>query len=54
MEAIFAALEAEGTDWAEGQMKMLRSKSPQSLKVSLRQMRAGARMVNFAEVMMPE
>lgn len=51
VEAIFAALEAEGTDWAEGQLKMLRSKSPQSLKVSLRQMRAGAGMASFAEVM---
>ncbi|MBN8552945.1 MAG: enoyl-CoA hydratase/isomerase family protein [Caulobacterales bacterium] len=54
VEAIFAALENERTDWAQGQLKMLRTKSPQSLKVSLRQMRAGARMTTFAEVMAME
>jgi len=54
VEAIFAALEAERTDWADGQLKMLRSKSPQSLKVSLRQMRCGAQMTTFAEVMAME
>lgn len=54
VEEIFAALAAEGSDWAEAQLKMLRSKSPQSLKVSLRQMRAGAKMATFAEVMAME
>ena len=54
VEAVFAALAAEGSDWAEAQLKMLRSKSPQSLKVSLRQMRAGAKMATFAEVMTME
>jgi enoyl-CoA hydratase len=54
VEEIFAALDADGSDWAEAQLKMLRSKSPQSLKVSLRQMRAGAKMATFAEVMTME
>jgi len=54
VEAIFGALEAEGTDWAQSQLEMLRSKSPQSLKVSLRQMRAGACMATFADVMAME
>lgn len=54
VEAIFAALEAERTDWAQAQLKMLRTKSPQSLKVSLRQMRAGAKMADFADVMTME
>lgn len=54
VEAIFVALEAEGTEWAEAQLAVLRTKSPQSLKVSLRQMRAGAKMATFAEVMVME
>ena len=54
VEDIFAALAAEGTDWAEAQLAMLKTKSPQSLKISLRQMRAGAEMATFAEVMAME
>ena len=54
VEEIFAALEAEGTEWAEAQLAMLKTKSPQSLKISLRQMRAGAAMASFAEVMAME
>lgn len=54
VEAIFAALEAEGTEWAEAQLAALKTKSPQALKVSLRQMRAGAKMATFAEVMAME
>jgi enoyl-CoA hydratase/carnithine racemase len=54
MEAIFAALEADGGEWAGKELKRLRTKSPQSMKVTLRQLRAGGRMTDFAEVMAME
>jgi enoyl-CoA hydratase len=50
-EEIFAALEAEGSDWAAAQLATLMTKSPQSLKVTLRQLRLGAAMPSFAENM---
>ena len=34
-----AALAADGSDWAMAQLKSLKTKSPQSLKVTLRQLR---------------
>ncbi len=54
VEAILAALEADGSDWALAQLATLRTKSPQSLKVTLRQLRAGRAMNVFAEVMAME
>lgn len=42
MAAILAALEAEGTDWARGQVAVLRRMSPTSLCVSLELIRRGA------------
>lgn len=54
VEAIFEALEADGSDWALAQLAILRTKSPQSLKVTLRQLRAGRAMTDFAEVMAME
>jgi enoyl-CoA hydratase len=54
MEEIFAALEADGGEWAAGQLAILKTKSPQSLKVSLRQMRTGAKLASFAETMAME
>jgi enoyl-CoA hydratase len=51
VEAIFAALEADGSDWALAQLATLKTKSPQSLKVTLRQLRLGAAMPSFAENM---
>lgn len=54
MEEIVAALEADGSEWAQKELATLNTKSPQSLKVSLRQMRTGARMASFAEVMAME
>ena len=54
VEEIFAALEGEGTEWAQAQLATLNTKSPQAMKVSLRQMRAGAKMKTFAEVMAME
>ena len=49
-----AALEAhyakgnDGGDWANAQLASLRTKSPQALKVTFRQMREGAKMASFA------
>ncbi|WP_339914886.1 enoyl-CoA hydratase/isomerase family protein [uncultured Brevundimonas sp.] len=54
VEAIFAALEADGSDWALAQLKTLKTKSPQSLKVTLRQLRTGATLTSFAENMAME
>ncbi len=42
VEAIVAALEAEGTDWAAGQIATLKRMSPTSLKVTLAAIRRGA------------
>jgi enoyl-CoA hydratase len=54
VEEIFAALEADGSDWALSQLATLRTKSPQSLKVTLRQLRLGATLSSFAENMAME
>jgi enoyl-CoA hydratase len=51
VEAIFGALEADGSDWALAQLATLKTKSPQSLKVTLRQLRLGAAMPSFADNM---
>ena len=48
VEEIFAALEADGSDWASTQLASLKTKSPQSLKVTLRQLRLGANQPSFA------
>ena len=49
MEEIIAALRADGSDWATRELATLKTKSPQALKVSLRQMRTGAVLASFAE-----
>lgn len=54
VEEIFAALEADGSDWALAQLAVLKTKSPQSMKVSLRQLRTGARLESFADNMAME
>ena len=54
VEAIFAALEADGSDWALAQLATLKTKSPQSLKVTLRQLRTGAALTSFADNMAME
>lgn len=55
VEDIFAALEgASDHDWPRQQLETLKSKSPQTLKVALRQIRAGAQMTSFSEVMAME
>ncbi|MFN3931234.1 MAG: enoyl-CoA hydratase/isomerase family protein [Brevundimonas sp.] len=54
VEAIFAALEADSSDWALTQLAALKTKSPQSLKVTLRQLRTGAALESFADNMAVE
>ncbi|MEQ1707588.1 MAG: enoyl-CoA hydratase/isomerase family protein [Terricaulis sp.] len=54
VEAIVAALEADGSDWAKAQLATLRTKSPQTLKVTFRQLREGAKMASFADEMRQE
>ncbi|MDX2236409.1 MAG: enoyl-CoA hydratase/isomerase family protein [Hyphomonadaceae bacterium] len=54
VEAIVAALAADGGAWAAAQLETLRAKSPQTLKVALRQVREGARCAAFADVMRME
>ncbi|MGE0597795.1 MAG: enoyl-CoA hydratase/isomerase family protein [Hyphomonadaceae bacterium] len=54
VEAILAALDAEPSDWCKAQAATLRTKSPQALKVTFRQMREGAAMANFTDEMRSE
>ncbi|MBI1252596.1 MAG: enoyl-CoA hydratase/isomerase family protein [Alphaproteobacteria bacterium] len=54
VEEIFAALERSGDDWAGKQLEALRTKSPQTMKVALRQLREGACCVTFADNMRME
>lgn len=53
-EDILAALESDGSDWAQKELAALRSKSPQTCKVSLRQLAEGAKAETFAENMVIE
>lgn len=57
VEEIFESLMAAGTDgdgWPQQQLATMRGKSPQTLKVALRQLRTGARCATFAENMAME
>jgi enoyl-CoA hydratase len=54
VEAIAAALEADGSGWAKAQRAALATKSPQTLKVAFRQLREGAKMASFADEMRQE
>ncbi len=54
VEAIVAALEADGSDWAKAQLATLATKSPQTLKVAFRQLREGAAMPSFEDEMRQE
>jgi enoyl-CoA hydratase len=53
-EDILAALEEDGSDWAQMELATLRSKSPQACKVSLRLLYDGARVQDFAHEMRQE
>lgn len=54
VEAILDALSADGSDWAAAQRDLLLTKSPQSLKVTLRQLREGRSLTDFASNMAME
>jgi enoyl-CoA hydratase len=54
LEAILAALKASGSEWANEQLKVLATKSPQTMKVALRQLRLGGEAKTFAENMAME
>ncbi len=54
VEVIVAALEASGSDWARDQLATLSTKSPQTMKVSFRQLAAGAKLADFARNMAME
>jgi enoyl-CoA hydratase len=54
VEAIFAALEADGGEWARAQLAGLKTKSPQTLKVAFRQLAQGAAMTRFSDNMAME
>ncbi len=53
-EDIFSALAGEDGEWAREQLALLKSKSPQTIKIALRQMQHGARAGSFAEHMKME
>ena len=54
LEDIYAALEADGGDWAMATLATLKTKSPQTMKVSLRLLAEGRQMVDFAAEMAQE
>ena len=54
LEDVIAALEADGSEWAEAELATLRCKSPQACKVSLRLLSDGAGMQDFADEMRQE
>jgi enoyl-CoA hydratase len=54
VEDIIASLDRDGDEWALAQRAILATKSPQTLKVALRQMRLGATLTDFAAVMRME
>ena len=54
LEEILAGLKAAGTEWASEQLEVMATKSPQTMKVALRQLRLGGKMQSFAENMTME
>jgi enoyl-CoA hydratase len=54
LESIFAALEADGSDFAREQLAILKTKSPLTMKVALREIGEGAQMAGFADEMVSE
>lgn len=53
-EEVLAALEADGSDWAQAQLATLRQRSPLSCKVSLKLLLEGATMPTFEDEMRQE
>ncbi|KPM22104.1 enoyl-CoA hydratase [Citromicrobium sp. RCC1885] len=54
LEEILAALEADDSEWAAKELKTLRTKSPQSCKVALRQLADSLTLGSFADEMRME
>lgn len=54
IEAIFESLRISGSEWAQAQLAILATKSPQTLKVAFRQLELGGRAGSFAENMQME
>ena len=54
VEAIVEALKGAGTEWAAEQLRVMGTKSPQTMKVAFRQLRQGAQAQSFAENMAME
>lgn len=54
VEAIVEGLEKAGTEWAAEQLKVMATKSPQTMKVAFRQLQLGGRAKSFAENMAME
>ncbi len=54
VEAVMDSLAADDSDWARQQHTLLLTKSPQALKVALRQIQTGAKAADFAEVLAME
>ncbi|MEG3165665.1 enoyl-CoA hydratase/isomerase family protein [Sphingomonas sp. PB2P19] len=54
LEDIYAALESDGGEWATTTLATLRTKSPQTMKVSLRLLAEGAEMATFEDEMRQE
>ena len=53
-EAMVGALTASGSDWALKQVETLKTKSPETVKVALRQVREGAACATFEDNMKME
>uniref|UniRef100_UPI0035C996C5 enoyl-CoA hydratase/isomerase family protein n=1 Tax=uncultured Sphingomonas sp. TaxID=158754 RepID=UPI0035C996C5 len=54
LEDIYVALESDGGEWATQQLATLKTKSPQTMKVSLRLLHEGATMPTFEDEMRQE
>jgi enoyl-CoA hydratase len=54
LEDVLAALEEDGSDWAQSELASLKTKSPLSCKVSLRLLAEGAVRTSFADEMRAE
>ena len=54
VEAVFAALEADGAEWTSAQLDILKTRSPTAMKVAFRQLREGRGLTSFAEEMRME
>ena len=53
-EAVLAALGDEGSEWAKSQRDLILTKSPQTVKVAVRQLRLGRGLTRFADNMVME